>query len=443
MESEGYHVEYKGKWHLTKPAVYLNNTEDKKIDTVEPIDHLYWTEADEDHLERWSINGWNYPDAGDDNAIYNFGGGDINNDGRFIDGHGQSAMYGTKLPGKTKEESLKEKREASVVEFLNTYKEKYEDKPLFLVVSLVNPHDALAYPALYQEGGYEDKDFENIEVRFPVSLNEDLSTKPYAQTAFKELCQVGNGPIQTPESARKYIQFYAHLTSLVDMEIDKVMKVLKKNQLIDDTLIVKVSDHGDMAMSHNMQRQKMYNVYRQTINVPMIFSNPILFPEPVTTNSLSGLIDVMPTLATIVGVDKSKWKFQGKDLTPIMSDPKWEVQEYIHFTYDDIYLTLPNPASMGPCHIRCIVSKKWKYAVYFDPDYGQKAQYEMYDLENDRPEMINLAWKKRDGGVQRQILHQKLTEMMNELGTMPDSVIWPKISGEDVLATQPAPVVKG
>lgn len=440
MEDAGYHVEYKGKWHLTKPTVYLNNEDDKKIDTVQPVNHLYWTKADPKHLaNHWGINGWNYPDAGDDMALYNFGGGDVNNDGRFITGRGQSAMYGKKLPGKTVKQSLIEKRKDSVVEFINTYKKKYKDKPLFLVVSLVNPHDVLAYPNLYQEGGYKDKDFENIKVKLPVSIDEDLSTKPFAQTAFKALSNAGNGLINTKKKARKYIQFYAYLTSVVDKEINKVLIALKKNRLTDNTLIVRVSDHGDMSMSHNMQRQKMYNVYRQTLNVPMIFSNPIMFPKPKTTNSLSGLIDVMPTLATIAKADKRKFKFQGKDLTPILKNPKKEVQEYVHFTYDDTYLTLPNPASMGPCHIRCIVSKEWKYAVYFDPNYGQKAQYEMYNLKKDKAEMKNLAWKKGMGGKMRQFLHRKLTEMMIELGTMPDAIIWPKISGDDVFATQPIP----
>ena len=192
-----------------------------------------------------------------------------------------------------------------------------------------------------------------------------------------------------------------------------------------------------MAMAHGMQRQKMYNVYRETLNVPMIFSNPKLFPKGKTTNSLSSLVDIMPTLATIAGVDKNHWRFQGKDLTPIMSDPNWEVQKFIHFTYDDTYLTLRNPADMGPAHIRCIVSKDWKYAVYFDPNYGQKAQYEMYNLIDDPEEMRNLAWKKDSGGIQRQILHKQLTKMMMELGTMPDTIVWPETSGKDILATQP------
>ena len=432
MEEAGYQVIYKGKWHLTKPTVFLNDAE-------EDIDHLYWTPADVDHIaERYRFKEWTYPDAGDDMSLFNFGGGDINNDGRFIDGHGQSALYGEKIP-------LEERKKASAVEFLRNY-DKNED-PFFMVVSLVNPHDVLSYPGLvpgrfqdgplYQQGGYKDEDFEDIPVKLPLTLNEDLSTKPYVQTAFKELCQA-NGPIQDEERARKYVQFYAYLTSQVDKELNKVLMALDNNQLTEDTLIVRVSDHGDMSMAHGMQRQKMYNVYRQTLNVPMIFSNPVAFKGGETTESLSGLIDVMPTLANIVGIEPQNMTLQGKDLTPILVNPDAEVQEYVHFTYDDMYLTLPDPASMGPAHIRCIVSKEWKYAVYFDPHYGQKAQYEMYDLVNDKLEQFNLAHEKYSKGheAKRQELHDKLTEVMIEKGTLPDTVIWPKVSGFDVTATQ-------
>lgn len=441
LEEEGYYVAYKGKWHLTKPTVYLNNSNQENPD-LGPIDNLYWTPFDVDHIAKhWRFNDWNYPDAGDDMELMNFGGGDINNDGRFVDGDGQSAYYQYEIP-------YEKRKEASAIELINTYKEKHGDKPLFLVVSLVNPHDVLSYPGLtndilekgplYKQAGYDESDFVHIDVKLPLTVNESLDTKPSVQTAWKELCQL-NGPILDEDRAKKYVQFYAYLTSLVDKEIDKVLNALDANNLTDDTLIIRTSDHGDMAMAHGMQRQKMYNVYRETLNVPMIFSNPKLFPEARTTNSLSGLIDIMPTIASIVGVEPDKWEFQGKSLTPIFRDGEYEVQEYIHFTYDDMYLTTPKPQSMGPAHIRCIVSREWKYAVYFDPHYGQKAEYEMYDLKNDPLERHNLAHGDYSAGYeeQRQFLHEKLTEMMIDLGTMPDAIIWPKISGVDPTATQP------
>jgi arylsulfatase A-like enzyme len=190
-----------------------------------------------------------------------------------------------------------------------------------------------------------------------------------------------------------------------------------------------------MAMAHRMQRQKMYNVYRETLNVPMIFSNPVAFPEAQTTQAMAGLIDLMPTMADIAGVNTADWTFQGQSLKPVLEDPEAEVQDYVHYTYDDDYVTSPTtPQEMGANHIRCIVEKEWKYAVYFDPHYGQKAEFEMYDLVNDQVEQYNLAnpvavkAAKADPAVveaERERLDDRLTEVMEKLGTKPDTVVWP------------------
>lgn len=436
MELAGFEVAYKGKWHLTKPTEYFDNVS-QPDNQYDALDQIYWTPVDVDHIaNKYRFNNWNFPDAGDDMELFNFGGGDINNDGRFVDGNGQSAWYGEAI-------SKEERIESSTIEYLNTYKEKHGEKPFFLVVSLVNPHDVLAFPGtgdnpLYKQGGYTDADFDTIPVELPKTVNENLDTKPSVQQVWKNVCQF-NGPIHDEETAKKYVQFYAYLTSIVDKEINKVLDALDNNNLTEDTLIVRISDHGDMAMAHGMQRQKMYNVYRQSLNIPMIFSNPNMFPEAQTTNAFAGLIDLMPTMANIAGVKSKHWTFQGKDLTPILEDPNASVQEYLHFTYDDTYLTTQNPANMGPCHIRCIIEKEWKYAVYFDPHYGQKAEYEMYDLKNDPLEAINLAHEKYSKGYEkeRQRLHQRLTQVMIEKGTMPDEIIWPKVSGVNMAANQP------
>lgn len=463
MEDVGYTTAYKGKWHISKPVGFIKK---KEIGPLKrDIDQLYWTSKDVSHLDTmYGVKEWTYPDAGDDANIFNFGGGRFNNDGRFVDGEGQSALYGRKLPGMSLKESDAERLKTCAKEYIKNYK---DDKPLFLVVSLVNPHDVLSYPGnetmtspdntprnppLYELGGYKNEDFEDINVTLPATWNEKLDTKPKIQTTWQGLLQ-GFGEIKTEETATNYVKFYAHLTSVVDQEIDKVLKALKKNKKTRNSLIIRVSDHGDMAMSHGMMRQKMFNAYQQTINVPMIFSHLTdkkMFSGK-TTESFAGLIDLMPTIAEIAGVNTKKYKFQGKSLMPILENPDETVQDHVHFTFDDSYIESASPKDMGACRIRCIIQKKgketWKYAVYFDPNYGQKMEYEMYNMTTDPDERYNLAFRdlkqviksynesKKDkikkARIQRkrQELHELLTEVMIEKGTLPDTVVWPKISG--------------
>ncbi|MDG1334112.1 MAG: sulfatase-like hydrolase/transferase [Crocinitomicaceae bacterium] len=470
MEDAGYNVAFKGKWHVSKPVNFVKKK--RKGPLTPDMDHLYWTEDDETQLDtNYGIKEWNFPDAGDDANIYNFGGGRFNNDGRFVDGEGQSAWYGKKLPRKSKKQTEKEKIEASAVNFINNYGKGEDDdgKPLFMVVSLVNPHDVLSYPGnetmsspygvprnppLYRLGGYKKKHFMHIPVELPSTWNEKLKTKPKIQSTWQGMVQ-GFGEINSKKVAHNYVKFYAHLTSVVDKEIVKVLDAIDDNPRTKDSIIVRISDHGDMAMSHGMMRQKMFNAYQQTINVPMIFSHTTdseMFAGQ-TTESFAGLIDIMPTLADFAGANTDKYPMQGQSLMDILDKPEKTVQDHLHFTFDDSYIESAEPQEMGACRIRTIIQEKgnqtWKYSVYFDPNYNQNMEYEMYNLTNDPDERHNLAYQDLRSIIQlyngttedklnaamikkkRQELHELLTEVMWEKGTMPDTVIWPEVSGEE------------
>src|SRR6185436_6948853 len=109
---------------------------------------------------------------------------------------------------------------------------------------------------------------------------------------------------------------YAYLNQQVDAQIVKLLDALDARGLTDETLIVRTSDHGELAMSHGRMRQKFYNVYRETLSVPLIVSNPRLYPEPGSTGAMASLIDVLPTLASLAGVpEPEQYGFKGKDLT--------------------------------------------------------------------------------------------------------------------------------
>jgi arylsulfatase A-like enzyme len=179
-------------------------------------------------------------------------------------------------------------------------------------------------------------------------------------------------------------------------------------------------------MAHGRMRQKFYNAYRESLSIPLIFSNPRLYPEARSTDSLASLIDVLPTLATITEVpEPERYGLKGHDLTPILSDPTASVQEVLHFTYEDDVFPVK-----GPSFIRAITEKDWKYAVYYAPFTGEPTEYEMYDLVNDPLETLNLAHVKHatpSSDVERARLHQRLWDVMRASGTRPDEIRWPEV----------------
>lgn len=412
MAAAGYHVVLKGKLHVTRPVAWDAG-----------MKRRYWSAADTAHLaERYGFYGWNPPDMSDPQSLNDLGGGAINNDGRFVDGSGTAAG---------RQASFDELHRQSAVHFLDTYD---GDRPFCLIVALVNPHDVQEFPGrglrgisaspTFVRGGYRLEDFQDLPIDLPPNILDDLSTKPSVHSSLRQILAAGTGHVLTRERQLAYARFYAYLNQQVDAQILKVLAALDANGLTDDTLVVRTSDHGELGMSHGRLRQKFYNVYRETLNVPLIVSNPRLYPEPRSTDSLASLIDVVPTLAALAGTpEPEQYGFKGRDVSPILADPDASVQDVLHFTYEDDVLPVT-----GADSIRAITERDWKYAVYYDPFTASPVEYEMYDLTRDPLEMTNLAHSAHStpaSEAERARLHRRLTDVMEANGTTPDEIRWP------------------
>jgi choline-sulfatase len=354
MKAAGYTTIYKGKWHLSKPP--------------------YKQEATQEIVRKYGFDRWDPPDAGANQDIDQAGGGTENNDGRFMDSEGVGANEGA-------------------LQYLNSH--AAQQQPFFMVVSLVNPHDVLFYPKVWEEAGYKQEAVEG-EMHAPATALESLSDKPTVQKEFVTLMNTLGGKIDTPEKRRQYLNFYGNLMKESDEYLVDVLSALEANGLMDDTLIIRTSDHGEMGLAHGGMRQKNFNFYEETLRVPMVFSNPKLFPKPHATDALVSHVDLLPTLASLVGAPKSaRRNWQGVDYSSLVLRPnlKRSVQDYVVFTYDDYQSGQKHgPYPKPPNHVVSIREERWKLAKYFDVEGNEPPQWEMYDLKRDPLERINLAY---------------------------------------------------
>ena len=400
LASAGYDVHFRGKWHMSKNAD--------------------GGDATSEDVAMYGFQGWQPPEAGQDIAPANFGGGCANHDARIA---------------------------AEAVEFLDGI-DPTSKTPFALIVSFANPHDLLAYPQTWnlEQGGcdnYASVAPECFEqgIDLPPTISEDLATnyKPTPQVQSRRLLAGALGPLLTPQELLNYANFHAYLLKVVDEHIGSVLDALEaKAGLREKTLIIRTSDHGEMGLSHGGLRQKIFNVYEETLNVPLVISNPILFPQAVQTDALASLIDLFPTLATLAEVpDPAQWTFIGKDLTPLIADasdnpanPTAKAQDAVLFTFDDENCGAPEGQTIvtQPNHIRCIREERWKYAMYFDPAGVEAPQFELYDLQEDPEELHNRANPQNSEDydpAQKAIMHAKLMDLMVATGTVPHTLRLP------------------
>jgi arylsulfatase A-like enzyme len=374
MRAAGYNVIYKGKWHCSKPAQKEN---------AQPSD-----------LERYGFTRWNPPDAGANQSVPEAGGGFIDNDGRFMESTGSP-----------------EAGSEGVMQYLSSAAAKQQ--PFFLVISLVNPHDVLFYPSkTFEEAGYDDSWIQG-EIGVPATNEEDLSTKPSAQEQFLKIFNLTGKP-RTEKEKRAYLNYYGNLMRSSDNYIVNVLDKLEEAGLYDDTLIVRTADHGEMGLTHGGMRQKNFNFYEEATRVPLVYSNPKLFPAPLSSDALVSHVDFLPTLASLAKAPKSaRVNWQGVDYSQLVLEPKTAkpVQDYVVFTYDDFQSGQASPPyPKPPNHIVSIREGRWKLARYYDVSKKnpKPPEWEMYDLETDPLEKKNLAYEGYERSEREEAQFQRL-----------------------------------
>ena len=107
--------------------------------------------------------------------------------------------------------------------------------------------------------------------------------------------------------------YYAHCTALDD-QIGKLMAFLNETGLDSNTIVLFLSDHGDMLGSQGASKKQQ--PYDESIRVPMIFKLPHAFEATAQTKQAPiGIEDLMPTLLSLCGI-KTPPNLDGLDYAP-------------------------------------------------------------------------------------------------------------------------------
>ncbi len=196
----------------------------------------------------------------------------------------------------------------------------------------------------------------------------------------------------------------------------QVLDALDEAGLTEKSIIIRTADHGELGLSHGM-REKAYSIYEEMIHIPLIISNPRLFPTPQKTEAFYSHLDLLPTLTDLTGIANPQSYGKGTSIAPVIADPSTQVQDAILFAYDDVFI-LPQNVPGG--HIRAIREGDWAYAVYYSQD-GSFFEYEMYDLNEDPRQLRNLLYGSvaPDNAGEALRLHKKLVEKIHKAHALP------------------------
>ena len=231
--------------------------------------------------------------------------------------------------------------------------------PWFLAVNFVNPHDVMFYNTdlpgeKVQESDQVLSDLtrepdyglyqQQWDVQLPVSRKQpwDDKNRPSAHFDFQKSRSglVGEFPNEDGRW-RRLVNYYLNCIQDVDRHILTVLDEVKTLGMLENTIIVRTADHGELAGAHGMHG-KGATAYREQNHVPMHIVHPDV-KGGRTCQALTSHIDIVPTLISMAGGDESRKadllaKLKGKDFSGLLNNPQHasvnELREAILYNFN-------------------------------------------------------------------------------------------------------------
>jgi len=175
--------------------------------------------------------------------------------------------------------------------------------------------------------------------------------------------------------------YYAQI-ELIDDQVGRMLDALESSGQRDNTVVIFCSDHGEMLGDHGL-RLKGCRFYEGAVHVPLIVSWPGHLLEGVRSPALVELMDLMPTVLELAGLDPAA-DLEAQSLLPIMLGhrPLGEHRSFVRCEYHDAIV------GKFASHANMIYDGRYKLAVYHGLPIG-----ELYDLDTDPDEFHNL-WQE-------------------------------------------------
>ncbi|MCX6309244.1 MAG: sulfatase-like hydrolase/transferase [Bacteroidia bacterium] len=237
--------------------------------------------------------------------------------------------------------------------------------PFSLTCSFGPPHPPFIVPKQYA-------DLYNMEtLSVPLSISDDLANAPYTRSN-----QPLDARFQKPEMVKQMKWVYYAMVTQVDEWVGKLLDELDKKGIANNTIVLFVSDHGEMLGDHGLvSKMKMYE---GSVHIPMMIRYPGVIPAGKKVESPVSHHDIFATLLDYTGMKIPE--NDGRSLRKLI-DGKKDVVDYAVSVWGAI-------TNGGPFMIR---KGDWKMIVYLQMTAKKpKNVHALYNLKNDPLETNNL-----------------------------------------------------
>ncbi len=194
------------------------------------------------------------------------------------------------------------------------------DGPFCLTVPFFAPHDPFDFQPEKYRSHYNDSEFSC----FPQPERHPQRRGRHDQHWDNRESKIG----------------YSALVTAVDANVGRVLDKLEELGLSDNTVVIFTADHGYNCGHHGFWGKGNgtlpFNMYEESIRVPLIWSHPGHIPEGVTAEPMVSSYDFFPTLLDYLGVEAAPDKQRvGRSYAAFLKGetPEWPTELYFEFAY--------------------------------------------------------------------------------------------------------------
>ncbi len=250
-----------------------------------------------------------------------------------------------------------------------------DQRPFFMVVSMAHPHDPFAIPAEYWNR------YASEEIDLPRHVLSFEDADPHSRR-IRMMCETDATP-PSIDQIRAARRAYYGAISYVDDQFGRLRRALEAAELADDTIIVIVSDHGEMLGERGLWFKMTF--FEGAIRVPLVIHAPSRFAPRRVVESVSSM-DLLPTFLDITGTPPLPTPLEGRSLLPHLQGRP---------SHDEVVAEYLAEGAVGPIVMIRRGRHKFIHSLT-EPDM-------LFDLVADPDEMRNLAEDPAAGEVLEQM----------------------------------------
>jgi arylsulfatase A-like enzyme len=275
---------------------------------------------------------------------------------------------------------------AALNKVLVEWLERHGDEPFFLYAHSSDPHAPHRPPA-------------EFEAKFANPAETAQFNRDYMRLRDRRMYG-GAVSISRADSLRKGVHPERFLRQAVerydaeiaynDSSLEQLAGKLKDLGILDNTLVIVLSDHGEEFWDHGWTGHG-HSLYQELTRVPWLMWSPKLLTSPKRIGEPAQLMDLVPTLLDLLKIQPSGI-VQGQSLVPLLRGEKFERKPPVMTSR----LAHPNakPGGFVPengTNAFALITREWKLIWR---DHAQRAglpEIELYDRRTDRAETRDVA----------------------------------------------------